>query len=472
MNTHCLILLWAIASAQPGPSKTATDQRPIALGDPYIDGSEEFSIRPPAGWQLNRQRIPDARGVTLLRMMGPPVSGQERQITLRRTVTPKRMSADETLKQMVDTLGLEVNLEKIDLQQVEQVAERPGAFVSASYVREAQRWQRMQAMVEVAPRSYLVLVYDGPAQIAAQSESMFQLVAASLTLLQRRLNEDELKAAIDAGAAWKESLTAASLKAALIPSQYFRVENEGGEGFLVVEEGEYVFDQRPGVRVSERGWTFDRDGRAQSFENILFLSLDQQNEKWQTKTTTLVAAEGKQPEHLEGTDEEGLREKDVLLSSQSYALRMPKAENPAVRLPRSYLSRALTRMLPALLQDREKPRRMAFTTFDHLRADLVILLVDIKGPLRRRARRCGGSRSSSKSMKDWLPSRRSGMWDLMEKSSWRSGGRRPSSRRTRRSWSGRCARAWRRPIARSASWKRPTGKMLNDFGGGSERSVY
>src|SRR5256885_3117938 len=107
------------------------------------------------GWQLNRQRIPDARGETLLRMLGPPMGGRERQITVRRTVTPNRMTSDETLKQMVNTLGLELNVEKVETQQVEQIAGKPGAFVSALYVRESQRWQRMQAMVEVAPRSYL-----------------------------------------------------------------------------------------------------------------------------------------------------------------------------------------------------------------------------------------------------------------------------------------------------------------------------
>lgn len=375
--TSLAILLWALALGQPAPKQA---EKPIALGDVYVDGSEEFSIRPPEGWQLNRQRIPDARGVTLLRIMGPPVSGQERLITLRRTAVSKRMNADETLKQIVDTLGLEVNVERIESQQVEQIAGRPGAFVSALYVRDAQRWQRMHAMVEVAPRSYLVLIYDGPAAIAGPSESMFQLVIASLMLLERRLNEDELKAALEAGEAWKAAISPAALKAAIIPRQYFRVETGSGEGFLVLEESEFALDKQAGVRVSERGWTFDRDGRSQSFQAIMFLGLDQQNEKWQTVTQTLVPAAGAQrPEYLEGTDEQGLRDKDLLLSSQSYALRIPKAENPAVKLPRSYISRALWRMLPALIQDREKARRMAFTTFDHLRADLVVLLVEIKG---------------------------------------------------------------------------------------------
>lgn len=374
-----LILMWVTVCGQQTPAKAPPQARGAALTDAYVDGSEQFSIRPPEGWQLNRQRIPEARGVTLLRMMGPPVAGQERMITLRRTATQKRMNADETLKQMVDTLGLEANVERIESQQVEQIAGRPGAFLSALYLRDAQRWQRMQAMVEVAPRSYLVLTYDGPATIAQESEAILQLVIASLTILERRLNEDELKAALEAGEAWRDSLSAGAIKSALIPSQYFRVDGGTDEGFMVRETGEYALDKLSGLRVAERGWTFGRDGRAQSFENSMFMSLDQRNEKWQNRTQTLVPAISGRGEYLEGTDEQGLREKDLLLSSQTYALRIPKAENPAVKLPRSYLSRALWKMLPSLLPDRDKPRRMAFTIFDHLRADLVVLVVEVKG---------------------------------------------------------------------------------------------
>ena len=106
------------------------------------------------------------------------------------------MTPEENLKSLVDTLGIELNIEKIDTQQVQQIAGKPGAFVSAFFLRESMRWQRMQAMVEVSPRSYLVLVYDGPAEAAAQSESMFQLVVSSLAVLSRKMNEDELKAVI------------------------------------------------------------------------------------------------------------------------------------------------------------------------------------------------------------------------------------------------------------------------------------
>jgi len=170
------------------------------------------------------------------------------------------------------------------------------------------------------------------------------------------------------------------LRKSLVGEQFFRITVDGKTtGFLAIEQSEFVWDKRPGVRIAERGWTFEADGRARSLDHVVFLSNDLVNERWKTNASTLVPGAAALPGHLEVSLEEGLRTKDVLLSSQAYAIGQPTVENPALKLPSSYISRGLMRLLPQLVKDLERPRRMAFTTFDHLRTDLVVRVVEIKG---------------------------------------------------------------------------------------------
>jgi hypothetical protein len=133
------------------------------------------------------------------------------------------------------------------------------------------------------------------------------------------------------------------------------------------------------VRIAERGWTFEPEGRARSVDSVAFLGNDFSDERWRTRVTTLVPAAAGLAAFLEAGIEEGLRSKDVLVSSQSYSYGRPLVENPALRLPRTYLSRAILRLLPRMVKDLGAPRRMAFTMFDHTRADLVMRIVEIKG---------------------------------------------------------------------------------------------
>ncbi|MEK6643411.1 MAG: hypothetical protein AABZ08_05835 [Planctomycetota bacterium] len=378
MMFYSLVASFVILWGQSPPAKPA--EATPALADAYVDGSEEFSIRPPAGWQLNRQRIPDGRGITVLRMLGPFTTGPTEEISVRRVDVPDRRTPEKMLRLTADSLGLEFSEVRIASQQLQQIAEKQGGFVSAAYGHEGMVWRRMEAFVEVGPRSYLVLTYNGPLTTDTSRESLFQLIVSSLTLLKRTIGDAELRDALAAGQEWMASLTEGQLKQALVQPYYLRMEMGGrAVGFVAMESSEFVLDKRLGIRMLERGWTFDTGGRARSLDHSMFLALDFQNERWRSNSFTLIEATPQAGGRLECALEEGLRIQDRLSSGQSYACGAPATQNAALKLPKTYLSRVLVRLLPRLVKELDKPRRMAFTTFDHLRGDLVILIADFKG---------------------------------------------------------------------------------------------
>src|SRR5262249_49584528 len=134
----------------------------------------------------------------------------------------------------------------------------------------------------------------------------------------------------------------------------------------------------PGVRVRERGWVFEPDGRVQRIQNSMFVSYDLKYEKWIGSYTTLVPPFDKRGESLEVRLEEGVRNERILLSNQTYDMFEPSVANPMITLPEMYLSRALARLIPALLEDLSKKQRLGFVEYDHDKCGLVVRIIDVQ----------------------------------------------------------------------------------------------
>ena len=115
------------------PAQTRADARRLA--EPYVDGSYGFSIRPPNGWRLVRQRVPERRGATLLRMVQSLGGGNTHQIVLKHTTTTRAVPMNDMLREVADTLSLEFSEIDIHSQQVQEIAGRPGGYISATMTR-------------------------------------------------------------------------------------------------------------------------------------------------------------------------------------------------------------------------------------------------------------------------------------------------------------------------------------------------
>lgn len=380
------IAVWAQPAAPP-----AAQADPLA--DPYVDGTYGFSIRPPNGWQVIRRRVPERRGVTLLQMVDPVSTTLVQEITLKQTSTTQKLPLEEMLQRISDALEVEFSDVTVLSQQTQQIAGHPGAILAATFFREGVKRLRLEAVIEYQPQLYYVLLYNGPAQFREQSEPLFHRVLGSVRLIADRIDEKEMKEALEAGVKLLRSFDGERLKKAVVPEEFLKFETDGQTiGFVAIYQAETVWDPSPkkdddaqskrgypGVRIRERGWTFEKDGRARRLQNSMFISNDLRHERWKTSVTTLVPAAGNRPDYLDVVLEEGLRTDDVLLSNQAYSMDAPAEANPALTMPETYIPRAIIRLLPRLIGDLEAPKKLAFVTFDHAKAGLVARVVECRG---------------------------------------------------------------------------------------------
>jgi hypothetical protein len=265
-------------------------------------------------------------------------------------------------------------------QQVQEIAGRPGGVLAATYWRGGFLWLRLEAVIKVQARRHYVLLYNGPAEARKRSEPLFHLVLASLRLLKPHLSRAELDEALKAGATMLAGIGAEDLRKAVVPEQIFKFVLDGKTvGFVQIRQDVTTMKDRSGVRIREGGWMFEPDGRLRRVQANMFVSEDLREGNWKTSVTTLIPARGAQPAYLENAMEEGLYQQDALLTSQAYHLSDPVTENPPLRVPEAFVSLAVVRMLPRLVGDLSKPRRLAFAQFDHQRVGMVIRIVELKG---------------------------------------------------------------------------------------------
>jgi hypothetical protein len=372
-----LLILAAVSCGQADPATRKADDR---LADALVDGSYGFSIRPPKGWQVIRQRSPERRGVVLLRMMNRTARNRTEELTLKQTSTMRDVPMGEMLEKLHHALELEFSSVEVLSRQEQEITGRQGGLLATRFWRDGFRWLRLQAIIRLRPQSYYILLYNGPAEGRERSEVLFHLVLASLRLLEDRFTRPELEAALSAGQQWISSLGAEALTEAIVPERFVKFE-VGGEavGFVRIREAQGKSKDRLGVRIQERGWLYESGGRVRRRQSNMFIRDDLQAEKWKTSVTTLVPSAGSRSAYLEIALEEGLREDDVLLTSQVYGWAQPTVQNPSLTVPQAYLPRGLAGMLPRLVGDLSTPRRLAFVEFDHRRAEMSIHVVEMKG---------------------------------------------------------------------------------------------
>lgn len=350
------------------------------LAERVVDGSYGFSIRPPRGWCLDRRQIPQGRETTILRMMEPTGRTDVHEILLKHKTIGKPVPIGRMLRLRGYELDLEHPTVEIESQQVQPIADRPGACLAGHYTAEGMPRARFEAIVEITPRSYLVLTCDVPVSIRDRMESLFRRVTASLKFLADPSGEKAMTKALEAGAAWLATCSPDTLKKSLVKDRRFQITSKGKPiGRLRVTERAGRRNRRDGIEINEERWIFEDAGIVRRVQSRMFVSLDLTFERWQSSVTRWIPAEVDRAERLENAFEEGLRERNILVTGQAPTLGQPTRECPPIEVPKAYLSRAMIRMLPRLLGTPRQPRRIGFFTFDADRAGLIVQLFKLRG---------------------------------------------------------------------------------------------
>ncbi len=367
----------------------AAGQAPAAapdggLTEPYVDGTYGFSLRLPEGWQVSQKREPEPLGTTLLTLVEPLTQRAGHQITLTHITTKQGVPIGEMLGRLVADVEFEHPKCEVLARQVQPIAGRPGGYLSATYFRPDEERLALQAVVEVAPGNHFLFRYQGPASQRMRVEPLFQQMLASLEFLFERIDQAALDRAFEAGRSWLRTLSANRLQEACAATQYLRFEIDGRPvGFTAITAGpETKYRGRrtlAGVEIFEESWVFDPQGQARRLQSRMFVTGDLSSEQWTTSATTWLPPEKDRPERLENAYQEGLRERNVLLTSQTSSLAEPLKENPPLEVPETYITRPLVRLLPRLIGRLDEPRQIAFVEFNHDRAGLIMRVVDVKG---------------------------------------------------------------------------------------------
>ncbi len=376
MISLTMVMVVSVSCGQAG-TPPAGDER---LGRTYIDGTCGFSIQPPQGWYVLRQRVTGKRRVTLLRMVHRLDRIRAEEIALERIFAADTLRQEEVVTRLHHEFEQDFSNTELLSLQAQEIAGCPGGMLAGIYWHEGRRWLRLEAVLTCDSQRCYALRYDGPAEARQTSEPLFHLVLASLRLLEDRVSREELNRALEAGACWLSGIKAEDLEAAIVPEQTFKYEIDGkARGFMHIQQAAATVKKRRGIRVRERGWMFEPDGRVLRLQANMFASDDLADGQWKASVTMLVPEAEGAPAYLEIALEDGGRHQGVLITSQVYHMTAPATENPPLKVPPSYMPRAVVRMLPRLLKDLARPRRLAFTAFDHARAGMVIRLVEIKG---------------------------------------------------------------------------------------------
>lgn len=377
LNVVAIVLTLPLAVGQSRPAPAASDS---GLGPAHVDGHYGYSIRPPRGWHLTGGGAPGDESGVLLRMLDATPGAPYHEIVLRHRTTAKARSAEELLDDAHAELVVEYDNVRVDARQQQPIGGKPGGLLSATFDSGGWRKLRLHATVPVRPGRHFVLYYQGPERLRVQNERLFHSVLASFRLLEQRFSEARIRQALADGAAWLETIDADQMRKTIDKESYYRLEiDKKAAGFIRIARGETTEKNRQGLGITERGWTFAEDGSVRRLQTNMFISYDLGMERWKHSLTILFPAVGATSPRLDVAIEEGLRETDVLVSSQLYQFNVPATVNQPVHLPPAYLSRALVRLVPQLLTDLDRPRLLAFAVFDHRRADLVFRFVEIKG---------------------------------------------------------------------------------------------
>lgn len=388
MNTAAFItslVLLIQGQPPPAPPPIAPTPTPTAgtfagLAEPLLDGSYGYTVRPPTGWQVRRMRSRMGSAVTLVEMIERIGPYQSHFMLVQRATGLEGEKIDAVLQRYFEGIAAGYAESNVEPPRPRTISSKPGLSIAATYMADGEKTLRIQAGVEVRPQQFLMLHYQGPASFRATAEATFDRVLESLTLVPDAYDANALRAAGEEGVVWLKNVGGSSLKKAVVPETFLRVESEGKVvGFMAVAEIEVERDKRPGIEVRERFWTFQPDGVVHRIQTNAFISLDLQYEDWKDSICTLIPAKGDQPNRMLATLEEAVRVDNTLLSTQAYAVDDAMTTNPPFQLPPTYLSRPIARMFPRLTSRLDKPRLIALAVFDQARSDIVMRIVELVG---------------------------------------------------------------------------------------------
>lgn len=371
--------MWILLSAATWLAPAFAEPPPTDL---YTDATFGFSLRIPRDWRVDRCRKPDHTGVVVLQLYKEVSPKQIYDISIRTSQTKEAKPVATILTEIVDELKKNLKDFKVIRQDKRDVNKRHVVDLSATCSVDEEERYIMVRMIQAWPQQYYVILFNGPRGSALDIEPLFRSTADSFRVLEDPASDHVIREALSAGRNWFSEITQKTL-ADLVDNEWCVVMYDGGQpiGFLQSSTMDFEYAGRHGLGLLESGWTFLSDGTARYVHNELWLRYDGRAERWQCAAKTLIPAAGDRPAAVDAFVEDGSREDDKLITSQTIGYGQPAENNPTFTLPPSYLPRLAGRLFPRIVGDLVSPRLLAFNEYDTERRGLILRTFELKGAL-------------------------------------------------------------------------------------------
>ncbi|MFO0973417.1 MAG: hypothetical protein U1A27_08280 [Phycisphaerae bacterium] len=348
------------------------------LGEEIADGGFGFALRPPSGWRIDRQRAAQQAGLVVLRLIHESEKAGTQVITVRVSPGTRTMPIDATLGEFAAALTADLKEVQITEKSVRTVGPLPAGYLSARFQLGGRPTILLASVIQARPRQYFVLLYNGAAESQAEIEPLFRAVTDSFRSFDTDATDAAMRRALLAGTDWLPGLTAKRIAAVPESETWFSI-SRGVErlGYVQRTVRHSSAGQRDAIAISEQGWTFAADGAARRVFNEMELTTDQRTESWRSATLTLVPARERRPATVDLMAFTGAREGKRIISEQRFGTGGAPEANPTLDAPPTYISRALVRLAPQLLDRLDKPRILAFHQVDDERRGLIPWTIEV-----------------------------------------------------------------------------------------------
>ena len=373
-----VLVIGFVAAVLPVNGQETTE----ALDAPYVDRSFGFSIRPPAGCGVFREKqFLGNADVELVRF-----AQAERQwyLAVRLSSTTRPLDAKMIVDGITERLS-EFESVKVLRGESTRIASREAVRYAASFFNKGVGGMRHQAVIRVKPTEYLAIIFITPLSDAKEAKPLFDRIVGSFELMRTETRDRQVAEALDRGKSLLLKLSSDRLETTELArqEQYLRFTQDGKEvGFVEIREQATTVDKRPGIEFVKNVWVFMPDGSTTYLQNTMFLSDDLTHERWENRLAVLTpAGEKGRPGTVTFDSESGIRQDNQLLVKYVSAPNSDKILDKAIQVEKTYAPVSWDLLFPRLV-DLKKVGLYAVSSYDTARRGLQLRAYRVTGSKR------------------------------------------------------------------------------------------
>ncbi len=352
------------------------------LAPAYTDGSFGFSIRPPAGSRIQREKQTIDEAVEVCRFTHRGEAGDAFSLSVQILAARRPWNAEAMAEELSSALS--ASRQKVEVLRSEpaEVEGHQALRHAAAFESDAGRFLQQQLVVRYLSDELLRVVFLTPDGDRRRLVSLFDRVAGSLRLLRSEALQARIEAALLNTSRLLARVRQGEVRLADLaaPPAWHRILRQGVEiGFLATEERAFTIDGHEGIQIVQQSWLFPEDGSVSFLQQNMFLSQDLSYERWENRQEVAAPAQAGKPASPPAVEyEQALRKNDKLVVDYPARISSADEKDRVIQTDRTFGSPIWLLLLPRLVNLRE-PAVFAFSWYDTQRKGLSLRTFEVVG---------------------------------------------------------------------------------------------